>query len=217
VSQVNVSLLAEAFEDLRKALLYYFIGILLLFVALGSAVFSAGFGFGRAAADLGSLLAGSVLGIIGLLIMLYAIIKLFATADKFARAHPNLGGLKTALKIGIAAIGVAILGMIVMFAGAAAQSGLLIAGGYGLILIAGLLGLVANVLVGLFLLKLGDLSKEGLPVPEGFKIAGILYLIGIIIGVLQLIAIILVYLYSGEAAARLREYAAQQGQQAAGA
>ncbi len=122
--------------------------------------------------------------------------RLFSAGAAFKEFDPRLGGLHTALRLGLAAVGLGILGFLA--AVASLVLGLLLIG------LAAILALVAQVLVGLFLLRLGDLSKEGLPVPDGFRIAVILYLIGIVIGILQLIAIILVYVYSGDAISRLR-------------
>lgn len=192
-------LLLDAFQELRAALLYYFIGLILILLSVipligAGHLFPLGPGAGVG-------MAGTTIALIliGALILLYSFIKLYGAGGRFAAADSRLSGLRTGIQLAIVAVILLILGALASLASPT--------GGFALIVLAGLLGLVAQILVGIFFLRLGDLEKEGLPVPSGFKTVGILYLVGIVIGILQLVALILAYVYAGDAIRRLQAQA----------
>jgi len=189
----NYSLLKSAFEDFRAGILYMFVGLLIFGLAVGASLVGAILAGKGPAIGLG----GGIIGLIGLIIFLLGILKLKEAGDKFQQFDPSLGKLSLAVKIYIATIILGILTIIIFVV--MPPLGALI----GLLL--GLANLVASILFGLFLMNLGDLAAKGVPVPDRFKLAGILYLVGIIISILQLIALILVYLDAGEAIRRLEE------------
>jgi len=195
----NYGLLKSAFEDFRSGLLYMFVGGLIFFLGVGSSLVGALAGGKGLAIGIGA----GIVGLIGLIIFLLGILKLKEAGDKFQQFDPSLGKLSLAVKIYIATIIIGILTIILFIAAPAV--GALIA------LLLGLANLVASILFGLFLMNLGDLAARGVPIPDRFRLDGILYLIGIIIGLLQLIALILAYLDAGEAIRRL-EAAEKSGQ-----
>ena len=87
------------------------------------------------------------------------------------------------------------------------------------LVVVGLLAfLIGNIVFALFVSDIARLrSEDGLPVPDGFRTAGILLLVGAILyipmvtmalgALLQIIAIILIYVYSKEAMEALRAQA----------
>ena len=199
--QARLDLLIEAFEKFRSAILLYLLGLLIVIGASFSVLGVITSGFGTATIG-----AGAAAGIIvGGIILLVGIIMLFQSAGKFAEFDPDrLGGFRTGLRLQLAAIVLMILGMLAIFA----SPGL----GAGLVVIALIAALVGEVLIGLFFMRLGDMGREGLPIPDGFRLVGILYLVGIIINILQLIAIIMAYVYAGDAIRRLQAARTSGGQ-----
>jgi len=195
----NYGLLKSAFEDFRSGLVYMFVGALLFALGVGSSLAGALFGGKGVAIGLGA----GIIGLIGLVIMLLGILKLKEAGDKFQQFDPSLGKLSLAVKIYIATI---ILGVLTIIIALVVPPLVLLIGA-----LLGLANLVASILFGLFLMNLGELAAKGVPVPDRFRIAGILYLIGIIISILQLVALILAYLDAGEAIRRL-EAAQKTGQ-----
>ncbi len=188
-------MLLEAFSEFRMAMLIYFIGLIIILIAFGVLIGAlAGAGASLTAA-LGLSAVSLALLVVGGIVLLASFIKLYSSGGKFEAADPRLSGLKKGMQLAIIAVILLILGGVVGYASPFA--------GFGLIAIAGILGLIAQILVGLFFMRLADLEHEGIPVPSGFRTVGILYLIGIVIGILQLIALILAYMYSGDAIRRL--------------
>ena len=195
----DVRSLIAAFENFRKGILYFFIAAIVLAFSmvgmiggLATGAFSIGAGF-------------LVIAVIGLAIGIVGLLKLKESGEQFARFDPNLSKLKTAVNLYIASFIIMILGFLIAYASPFT--------GLGIVMLAGLLSLVAAIFFGLHLMSLGDLATKGLPVPEGFRLDGILYLVGIIISILQLIAIILAYIHAGEAIQRLSTYRPEAGGQ----
>ena len=187
--------LLEAFVDLRIAVLVYLIGVILVLIALGAAVSAVISADTSIIAALGLSAAGLALLVLGGLLLLASFLKLYGSAEKFEAADPRLSGLKKRIQLAILAVALVILGGIVDYVSPTIGS--------AIITLAGILSVIAQILIGLFFMELGNLEREGIPVPSGFRTVGILYLVGIVIGVLQPIALILAYLYSGEAIRRL--------------
>ena len=196
-------LLLDAFQELRAALLYYFIGLILVLLSLAPLVWAGLLPMIGPGASVGLAGITIVLIILGALILLYSFVRLYGAGGRFATADSRLSGLRTGIQLAIVGVILLILGALASLASPT--------GGFALIILAGLLGLVGQVLIGIFFLRLGDLEKEGLPVPSGFKTVGILYLIGIVIGILQLVALILAYIYAGDAIQRLQAQAGAEG------
>ncbi len=188
-------MLIDAFIDFRIATLIYIVGLILILVAVGLVIAAIPSAEASITAALSLSAIGLALFVVAGLVLLASFIKLYSAGGKFEAADPRLSGLKKGVQLGVVAIILLIIGVLVgRFSPIA---------GFVIIALAGILSLVAQILIGLFFLRLGELEHEGLPIPSGFRTVGILYLIGIIIGILQPIALILAHMYAGEAIRRL--------------
>ncbi len=198
----RVRILAEGFAGLRDGAKYMLFGV--LFEAVGIMMLApALFGGGLTAAS-GSI-ASIILVIIGALASVFGLIKWKKSGEFFKQFDPSLRYAESGPKYMLYAIPLVIIALLMVLGGSSGESTGVMALGYILLLIAGLLALVGYILFGIFLVRVGETRMEGVTLPD-FKIDGVLWIVGIILGILALVAVILVYMHSKEAEAALRTY-----------
>jgi len=165
-----------------------------------------------------AVLAGLALAFI---VMLAGFLRMLSAAGSFASLGSRFQRGATGSKLIIGGIGVDILGLLLLAGGAWAGSLGLAVAGAGLVLLGSLAVLVGWIMFSLFISSLSELSIGGFRAPDGFKTAGILLLIGIVLNMasavsptagtlgvaLDLVAFILIYVYSGQALEELRKAA----------
>lgn len=186
----------EAFSRMRSGALLMIIGALLAglgLLMLFPLTMVAGFGFGPGGPfgrepDLGAVLA-SLLAVL-VLILIGAVISLVGMYAKFipgtsrlAQINPEFSTASTLIKIGY------LVGLILMIIGALT---LIILVGFFLIVIAAIFMFIGAIGLIILCFKLNDLEKNSL-----YLVAGILFIIGIFIGIASFIAWILMYVALG--------------------
>ncbi len=198
----------EGLQKLKTASLLYIISALL--TGLGfTATLLGGFSFGKTGAIMGGIgvLAAAIVGAILGLVALFAF--LVPAFSHFRNSDPSMfGTAATLVKIGYA-VGfiLFIIGMALIISAIVTLNPGMVFGGLGLsvigaiFLLIGLIGLI----IGMF--KLKDKTDETL-----FLVAGILFIIGIFVGILQFIAWILVFVATNSTLNKLSSIPpAQQG------
>ncbi|MDK2384794.1 MAG: DUF973 family protein [Candidatus Korarchaeota archaeon] len=155
-----------------------------------------------------------VAGIAVLVLAILAFYKFYKAAGHLKEYDPSKLGIgRTGILISLAGLGVIIIGVLILIAslaGAGASVGPQALGGVlraifalvGLIIIAAVLVIIGSILFGIMIMRLAEV--EGLD--PGFKLAGILYIAGVILGlipnlgvvgtILGVVATILIYTYS---------------------
>ena len=203
----KLRLLAIGFQELRDGSLYMIVGTLLLFIGIASIYASVGFTLhaGSLAGAVTAVIAGGVLALIAVIIMLLGLVKWRHGGSYFKQFDPaHYSYAESGPKYMLWSVYIAILALLVLLAGAAAHSGGLIGTGVLLIVIAGLVGLIGEILFGIFLLRIKDLSVVyGLNVPD-FTIDAVLWFLGIVFELLTFIATILIYMHAGEAVTAIK-------------
>lgn len=209
------SLIIEGFERLKTGSLLVILSLALTAAAVASAVGVMGFGFGMpghegepgeaggfgplamASAPLAIAVLASILGIAGWVVLL-------GSAGRFAEYdRVRFGKGETAARLVAGGFLAVLLGI------AAAGAGLWPAA-LAIVVLGGLAVLLGNVIFALFVSDLARLRQEdGLPVPDGFRTAGTLLLLGTLLyipmitmilgAILQVLAVIMIFIYSKEA------------------
>lgn len=210
--QERMNLLRGGFQGLKRGALYFIIVTILgmlVYAGLLAEFLLGGRGFETGA--LGDIAFSSV-GFAGIamgVIALMGLIEWMKAGRYFAEYDPlKLGYGYTGPRLLL--YGVIMLLIAVMASGlihyttrhTGTASGFAAAFALGLLIIGVILALVGWVMFGVFLIQLDELRAAGLAV-GGFKLAGLLWIIGLIINILNIIAVILVYIYSGDTLRRL--------------
>lgn len=208
ITPERIDLLRKGFQGLRKGALY-FIVITILGIIVYAGLLTGILLSGRAfeASALGDIVFSS-LGVIGILMGIIALMGLieWMNAGRYFREYDPFK-----LKYGYTGPRLVLYGVIILLIGVIAAGLTLhmtrhmigLAAVFALLLIIGaILAFVGMLLFGIFLIQLDELSATGLAA-GGFKIAGILWIVGIFINILYIISVILVYVYSGDTLRRL--------------
>ncbi len=202
ITSENIRLLTAGFEGLRSGSLYMIIATLLGFIAIMVIYFGAGFGLsvGSIGGAVGSIIAGGVLVLIAAIIGVLGLVKWQHGGSYFKQFDAmKFGYAETGPKLMLWGLYIVILAAIILIIGAAAKSPGVVVGGSALLIIAAIIDLIGYILFGIFLLRIKDLNiLYGLSLPD-FTIDAVLWFIGIVVGILTFIAVILIYVHSGEA------------------
>ena len=217
----QVSELIEGFRKLRFGALISIISVIVAFASLAILFFTVGFALptiypapmshmfsGVAITTMTVILVASALSLI-------AFILWFMATGNFKRYNPDRFG------IGRLGLLLQIIGIILIFAGSLAFVGVAFAQGPNITLFGVFFGFIAIVMLAAILVLVGAILfaimlmrlPEDQNVESDFKTAGILYLIGIILSIipyismvgsiLTLVAVILIFTYSGSTLKRL--------------
>jgi len=203
----KLRLLATGFEELREGSLYMIIGTLLLFIGIAAIYATVGLTLsaGNLVTAVTSVIAGGILALIAAILLLVGLVKWRHGGSYFRQFDPaHYSYAESGPKYMLWSVYIGILALLIVLAGAAARSGGLLGLGVLLIIIAGLVGLIGEILFGIFLLRIKDLSvMYGLNVPD-FTIDAVLWFLGIIFELLTFIATILIYMHAGEAVTAIK-------------
>ncbi len=189
----------EGLRKLKTASLIYIISALLVGIGFTAAMMS-GFAFGKEGAILGGVgvLAAAIVGALLGLVALFAF--LIPAFSHLKNADPSMFGTPaTLVKIGYAVGFVLfIIGIGLIITVITTKNPSMVLGGLGLLALATIFLLIGLVGVAIGMFKLKDKTGESL-----FLVAGILFIIGIFIGILQFIAWILVFVGANSAINKL--------------
>ncbi len=189
----------EGLRKLKTASLIYIISALLVGIGFSAALMS-GLAFGARGAAFGGVgvLAAAIVGALLGLVALFAF--LIPAFSHLKNADPSMFGTPaTLVKIGYA-IGfiLFIIGIGLILAVVATGNPAMALGGIGLFILGAIFLLIGLIGVAIGMFKLKDKTGDTL-----FLVAGILFIIGIFIGILQFIAWILVFVAANSAINKL--------------
>ncbi len=186
--------LIEGLRKLKTASLIYIISALLVGVGFTAAMMGFAFGAGGAVFGGVGVLAAAIVGALLGLIALFAF--LIPAFSHLKNADPSMFGTPaTLVKIGYA-VGfiLFIIGVGLIMSVIATGNPAMVFGGLGLFALGGIFLLIGLIGVAIGMFKLKDKTGETL-----FLVAGILFIIGIFVGILQFIAWILVFIGANSA------------------
>ncbi|MCE4620838.1 MAG: DUF973 family protein [Desulfurococcales archaeon] len=195
--------LIEGLEKLRMGALLYLVSLALVVLSIVAVAITGALtmpGPGHAFEEPTALLAAMgwliVALIVAAILALVAFIQWYIASGSLRDADPQRLGIgRTGMNLQIAGVILIILGLLSAIGGAVPVA-------LAVIVIAALMLLAGVILWGVGLMRISEIPG----MPEGFKIAGILYILQLIpyIGsILGIIATILVYIYSNEALDKL--------------
>ncbi|RLI14827.1 MAG: hypothetical protein DRO43_03030 [Candidatus Hecatellales archaeon] len=217
----QVSELVEGFRKLRLGALISIISVIIAFASLAVLFLTAGFAFPTVyPGQMYHMFAGTIITmmtviLVALALSIIAFIQWFMATGNLKRYNPD--------KFGIGRLGMLLqlIGVILIFIGSLSFVGVAFARGsniaffgalfgfMAIIILTAILALVGAILFAIMLMRL----PEDPNVESGFKIAGILYLIGVILSIIPnigivgailiLVAAILIFTYSGSTLKRL--------------
>ena len=208
--QRDVTLLVEGLSKLRTGAIIILIGIILevagIFMAPGLlSIFAMTGAAPSPGLTLGALVTPLALLIIGVLLGIVAFILWFSATGKLKAYDPSRLGIgRTGMILQLVGVILIFLGLlaivpVIFAAGSTGSPEMLIGAIYGMLGLVGLgaiLALVGLILFGIMIMRLGEIQG----VDPGFRTAGILYILTLIpyVGpILQLIAVIMIYVYAG--------------------
>ena len=195
--------LVEGLEKLKMGALLYLIALALTVLSIVAVVVTGaltmpkpGHAFEGPTAMLAALSWLVVALIIAAILALVAFIQWYIASGNLRDADPQRLGIgRMGMNLQIAGVALIIFGLLLVMGGAAPLA-------IAVVVIAALMLLAGVILWGVGLMRIAEIPG----MPEGFKLAGILYILQLIPyigGILGIIATILVYIYSSEALDRL--------------
>ena len=214
-NQQNLGELIAGLRRLRTGALISLIAVILIIVSLGIIFFSVGFfmpGPGASPYPPMAMITGTVmfsLVVIGAaaVLGLIAYILWFMAAGHLKRYNMKWGIGRLGMTLQIIALAIIALALIIILP-TAIIGGFKVflgvfAGFVGIMFVGGILSIVGAILFAIMLIRLPEEPK----IDSGFKVAGILYLLGLIISliptinivglILSIVAVIMIYISSG--------------------